>query len=89
MTRQNRLAILTSTSVLKVEMAKIQAPRRYYKYQFKIGNKIVHGGITDDLQQREQEHQHRRGWGGGHIKQVGRRTSEEAAREWEKKKGYS
>jgi len=25
-------------------------PRDTYKYQFKIGNKIVHGGITDDLE---------------------------------------
>ena len=30
-------------------------PRDTYKYQFKIGNKIVHGGITDDLERREGE----------------------------------
>ena len=56
--------------------------RDTYKYHFKVGNKIVHSGITDDLERREQEHQQK--WLNGHIKQVGRRTTEEAAREWEK-----
>ncbi len=68
-----------------VSMAK--KPRDTYKYQFKIGNKIVHGGITDDLERREGEHQKK--WPKGHIKQVGRRTTEEAARDWEEEKGYS
>ncbi len=62
-------------------------PRDTYKYQFKIGNKIVHGGITDDLERREGEHQKK--WPKGNIKQVGRRTTEEAARDWEEEKGYS
>lgn len=60
--------------------------RDMYKYQYKIGNKIKHGGITNDLERREQEHQQQ--WPGGHIKQVGRRTTEEAARNWEEEKGY-
>jgi predicted GIY-YIG superfamily endonuclease len=34
-----------------------QKPRNYYKYYFKEGNKIIHGGITTDLERREQEHQ--------------------------------
>ena len=59
-------------------------PRNTYKYQLKVGNKIVHEGITDDLERREQEHKQK--WSKGHIKQVGRRTTEEAAREWEKKR---
>ena len=62
-------------------------PRDTYKYLYKIGNKIVHGGITNDLDRREQEHQQK--WSKGHIKQVGRRTTEEAARKWEKVKGFS
>jgi len=62
-------------------------PRNTYKYYFKVRNKIVHGGITDDLERREKEHQHR--WPNGHIKQVGRKTTEEAAREWEKKEGFT
>ena len=61
--------------------------RDTYKYQFKDGNKILHGGITTDLERREKEHQQK--WSDGHIKQVGRRTTEEAARDWEKGKGYS
>ena len=62
-------------------------PRDTSKYLYKIGNKIVHGGITNDLERREQEHQQK--WSKGHIKQVGRRTTEEAARKWEKVKGFS
>ncbi len=63
--------------------------KRYdtYKYQFKVGRKIVHCGITDNLERREQEHQEK--WPKGRIKQVGRRTTEDAARKWEKKKGYT
>jgi len=57
--------------------------RNTYKYHFKVGPKIVHSGETKDLERREQEHQQK--WPGGHIKQVGIRTTEEAAREWEEK----
>ena len=56
--------------------------RDIYKYEFKIGNKIVYGGISRDLERREQEHKRTYGEK-GHIKQVGRRTTEEAARKWE------
>lgn len=63
------------------------AKRDTYKYYFKVGNRIVHGGITDDLERREQEHQQK--WSNGHIKQVGHRTTEEAARKWEEEKGFS
>lgn len=63
-----------------------QKPRDTYKYQFKQGRKVVHGGITNDLERREGEHQAE--WPGGHIRQVGRRTTREAARDWEKKRGY-
>ena len=62
-------------------------PRKYYKYVFKDGRKIVHGGITNDLDRREMEHQQK--WSKGHILKVGRKTTEEAARKWEKDKGYS
>ncbi len=57
------------------------------KYQFKVGNTIKHGGITNDLDRREAEHKQK--WPSGHITQVGRATTEEAARAWEKKKGYT
>ena len=56
--------------------------RDTYKYYFKVGNKIVHIGITNDLERREAEH--RRKWPNGHIVQVGNRTTEEAARQWER-----
>ena len=65
----------------------MSTPRDTIKYHYKIGNRIMHGGITKDLDRREAEH--KRKWPGGHIKQVGRRTTEEAARRWEKDKGYS
>ncbi len=59
--------------------------RDTYKYHLKIGNKIVHRGITDDLDRREEEHQQK--WPSGHIKQVGRRTTRDAALEWERDGG--
>ncbi len=62
-------------------------PRDHSKYQFKVGNKIVHGGITKDLDRREAEHQQK--WPNGHIKQVGIKTTEDGARQWEKEKGYT
>ena len=56
--------------------------RDVVKYHFKRGNKIIHTGITRDLERRELEHQAR--WPDGHIKQVGRKTTEAGARAWEK-----
>ena len=57
--------------------------RTMYKYHFKLGNKIVHTGITKDIDRREAQHRRREGWERGHIKQVGTRTTREAARTWE------
>ena len=57
-------------------------PRDTYKYHFKFGRKVVHSGITIDLERREREHQ--QSHPSGHIKQVGRRTTKEVARKWEK-----
>ena len=62
-------------------------PRTWYKYVFKVGNKIVHRGITEDLERREEEHEQK--WSNGHIKQIGRRTTGEAARKWESEGGKS
>ena len=61
--------------------------RNYYKYDFKVGNKIVHSGITKNIERRELEHEQK--WPKGHIVQVGRRTTEEAARKWEETKQKS
>ena len=57
--------------------------RTVYKYHFKLGNKIVHTGVTNDLDRREVEHQRKPGWKDGHIKQVGLRTTQDAAKSWE------
>lgn len=57
--------------------------RIMYKYHFKLGNKIVHTGITNDIDRREAEHRRKMGWARGHIKQVGLRTTPRAAEEWE------
>ena len=55
--------------------------RNTYKYHYKIKKKIIKSGITNDLERREQEHQQQ--YPNGHIEQVGRRTTEDAARRWE------
>ena len=59
------------------------ARRTIYKYHFKIGNKIVHTGVTNDIDRRELEHQREPGWGKGHITQVSNRTTRDAALDWE------
>jgi len=65
----------------------MKKPRNTHKYVFKEGRKIVHGGITNDLERREQEHKQK--WPSGHIVKVGHCTTEEAARKWEEQKGYT
>ena len=57
--------------------------RTTYKYHFKIGNKIVHTGTTNDIVRREHEHLRKPGWEKGHIYQVGYRTTRDAALAWE------
>jgi len=64
---------------------KRQRPRNYFTYYFKDGRKIVHKGMTDNLERREQEHKQK--WPSGHIVKVGRRKTEEGAKKWEKKQG--
>lgn len=70
-----------------------------YKYHFKVGNKIIHGGITTrTLKERETEHKNsgkitrekskRYDWSNGHIVQVGRKTDRESALKWERENGY-
>ena len=63
-------------------------PRDTYKYHLKRGNRILRSGITNDLDRREGEHQRKDG-DDVHIKQVGRKTTRPAARDWEddQKKG--
>ena len=56
--------------------------RNTYKYHFRKGNKIVHTGITNDLDRREREHQRTYGKD-GHIQKVGNATTLDAALKWE------
>lgn len=73
--------------------------RNTNKYHFKVGNKIVHGGITDrDIVERETELKNSGkvttvngktyDWSNGHIVKVGNKTTREKALEWERKNGY-
>lgn len=59
--------------------------RDTYKYHQKLGNRILHRGITSDLSRREGEHQQK--WPGSHISQVGNRTTHDAAFKWERTGG--
>jgi len=59
--------------------------RDTYKYHLKSRRRIIHRGITNDLDRREQEHQTK--YPGSEIRQVGRRTTREAALEWERNGG--
>ncbi len=57
--------------------------RDTYKYHFKRGHKIVHTGITNDLDRRETEHKGEFGED-GHILKVGHATTRDAALGWER-----
>lgn len=59
--------------------------RNTYKYHLKNGNEIVHRGITHNLERLGNEHQ--QNYPGARIKQVGRRTTREAALRWERNGG--
>ena len=59
--------------------------RNTYKYHLKKGREVVHRGITNDLDRREAEHQ--QDYPGAEIKQIGRRTTREAALRWEREGG--
>ncbi len=58
--------------------------RDTYTYDYKVGRKIKHSGITKDLERREKEHQQR--WPNGRIVKVGRAKTEEGACAWEETK---
>ncbi len=71
--------------VLKARGVPIEPKRDTYKYHLKQGDKIIRSGITNNLDRREKELQ--RDYGKDvQIHQVGKRTTREDAREWEKKK---
>lgn len=59
------------------------AERDTYKYHLKDGHRVVHRGITNDLARREAEHQEE--FPNSRIVQIGRRTTREAALDWERR----
>jgi len=69
-------------------------PNDTYKYHFKVGNLVVHPGITKNLTSRKSDHQNsgnytyhngeRHYWKDGHIVQIGYITTRTAALEWER-----
>ncbi len=61
------------------------AERDTYKYQLKEGRKTVYSGITYDFARRGVEH--RKDYPNATLKQVGRRTTREAALKWERNGG--
>ena len=60
-------------------------PKTTYKYHLKQGAKVAHRGISADLDRRESEHQKQ--YPGAELKQVGRRTTRDAALRWEREGG--
>lgn len=60
-------------------------PRDTYKYHLKQGRKIVHKGITDDIDRRAREHQQE--FPKSRVKRIGHRTTREAALKWEREGG--
>ena len=62
-------------------------PRNYIIYRVHVKGKVVHGGITTNLEQRKQQHKQK--WPHSIVKQVGGKVTEETAREWEQEQGYS
>lgn len=59
--------------------------RDTYKYQVKVGRKVIYRGTTKDLERRGAEHKAR--WPSSRIVQVGRRTTRDKALEWERRGG--
>lgn len=56
-----------------------------YKYQLKVGRRVVHRGVTYDLSRRAAEH--RSDFPKATLKRVGRCTTREAALKWERDGG--
>jgi len=69
-----------------IEVASIPSKEKdTYKYQLKIGRKVVLRSITYDLNGREAEHQGE--FPGSKVKQIGRKTTYKAALVWERRGG--
>ncbi|WP_367391882.1 hypothetical protein [Lewinella sp. LCG006] len=62
------------------------ANRNTNRYHIKCGNKILHRGITNDLERRHKEHRQRYG-GDVIIVKIGPKVSRESALRWEREGG--
>lgn len=63
-------------------------PRTFRRYQGRVGRNIEHGGITERLLDERQQELNRK-YPGIKLTQVGPVVTEQTARDWENKKGYS
>ena len=73
--------------------------RNTFKYYFKVGNVIVHGGVTNNLARREREHRNsgrytvyngrRLYWSNGHILQVGIAVTRSSGLSWKRENGFA
>ncbi len=69
-------------------MARInQKPRKFSRYLVKRGRQIIHGGITEDFDRRKEEHE--RKYPGVRVVKIGPKVTEDTARKWEKKRGFT
>jgi hypothetical protein len=57
--------------------------RDTYKYEVRVGSRVVHRGITNDLDRRSSELRNR--WPNSRIRQVGNRTTRDGALKWERR----
>jgi len=60
----------------------VDKSRDTYKYQLKIGRKVVHIGHTSDLKRREAQHQQE--FPGSKIYKIGRQITRDVALRWER-----
>lgn len=78
--------LLYDSVIILILVKGLHMPRRnIYKYHLKKGAKVVHRGITNDLERRQLEHQQKSL--GVKIQQIGRRTTRKAALKWEREGG--
>ena len=61
-------------------MVKKSKPRDTYKYELKIGNKVIHRDVTSNLERRTAEH--RSHIPESHVVKIGRKTTREQAIKW-------
>ena len=61
------------------------SPRDTTRYNYKVGSRISHTGITNDPDRREAEHQREKP--GGHLVPQGPKVTQKGAEKWERKQG--